>query len=96
MARPTTGVFIVWDQEEVDVERLDAGTVRDRVVVTGRRVVPKMALYTLAVNPRNVERAEQYVASLKGDDYYPNVRVEVYTAKNRRPSSGADSPLTRS
>jgi hypothetical protein len=30
---PTSGIFIAWDEEDVTVARLDAGTIHDRTVV---------------------------------------------------------------
>jgi hypothetical protein len=77
--RPTRGVFIVWDEEDVSLERRDAGTVRDRTVVTGRWTVPKYVLWTNAVAEENIEAAERYAESIK--DQHDNVRVEVFDGK---------------
>lgn len=81
--RPTTGIFIAWDEEEVDVERRDAGTMQDRTVVTGRRTITKRALYTAKVTDKNVSLARGYAESIKAD--YENVRVQVFTKQNPRP-----------
>lgn len=75
--RPNKGVFIVWDEEEVDVARLDAGTMHDRTVVVGRKIVHKYALYTYVVSDSNKMAALRYAETIKDD--YQNVRVEVFT-----------------
>lgn len=80
--KPTSGVFIVWDEEAVDLERREAGTVRDRTVVTGRFTVPKYVLWTNTVAAENIETAERYAENIKDD--YKNVRVEVFTKGNQR------------
>lgn len=82
MSKPTTGVFIVWDEEAVDLERRDAGTVRDRTIVTGRFTVPKYVLWTNTVAAENIETAERYAESIKDD--HENVRVEVFTKLSQR------------
>lgn len=74
--RPTTGVFIVWDSEQVDVERRDAGTRTDRTVVVGRQTVPVYALWTNEVTDQNIASAERYAESIR--DQYDNVRVHVF------------------
>ena len=76
--RPTTGVFLVGDEEDVTVERRDAGTRHDRTVVTARRTVKRYALYTNTISDINIAGAEQY-ASAYGHD---NMRVEVFDGNN--------------
>lgn len=78
MARPASGgVFIVWDEEQVEADRRDVGTVRDRTVVTARFSVPKYARWTTEISDDNVASAERYAESVR--DQYDNVRVEVIT-----------------
>lgn len=78
MTKPKDGVFIVWDEEEVDVARLDIDTVRARTVVKARRTVPKYARWTNATTSENVASAERYAESIR--DQHSNVRVEVIGA----------------
>lgn len=73
-----TGVFIVWDTEDVTVERRDAGTVHDRTVVTSRAVKPVYALWTNDTSGANVAAAERYIATTIAGQY-ENLRVEVFT-----------------
>ena len=80
--RATTGVFIAWDEEEVDVERRDAGTRYDYTVATARRTVVKQALWTNEVSDKTIASAEQYILTIK--DQYENVRVQVFTKNNQR------------
>ena len=75
--RPTSGVFIAWDVEDVEVQRRDAGTVRDRTVVTSRHMVTVQTLWTNEVTAANVASAERYAVSIR--DQYDNVRVQVFT-----------------
>ena len=82
MARPVTGVFIAWDDEEVDVERRGAGTMQDRTVVVGRRTVVKQTLWTNEVSDKTIASAERYAASITGE--YSNVRVQVFTKSSKR------------
>jgi hypothetical protein len=77
MNRPTRGVFIAWDEEDVTVERRDAGTVHDRTVAVARRTVTKYALWTNAVTPATIAAAERYAA--RNQDQHDNVRVEVFS-----------------
>lgn len=75
----TKGVFIAWDEEAVDVERRDAGTMRDRTVVVARHIITKDALWTNAVTPETIAAAERYVK--QNIDQYDNFRVIVYDGK---------------
>jgi uncharacterized beta-barrel protein YwiB (DUF1934 family) len=76
--RPTTGVFLAWDDEDVTVERRGAGTVHDRTVVTGRRTITRYALYTSKITAQTIEAAERYVR----DHGHDNMRVQVFDGKN--------------
>ncbi len=78
--RPTTGVFVAWDEEDVEVERRDAGTRHDRTVVTSRRTITQYALYCNEITQRNIDAAERYVAMYCSD--YDNPRVEVFDGIN--------------
>lgn len=78
--RPTTGVFIAWDDEDVSVERRDAGTVHDRTVVTARRTIVRQALWSNDVTPETIASAEAYAASIV--DQHDRVRVMVFDGKN--------------
>jgi hypothetical protein len=78
--RPVRGVFVAWDEEEVTVERRDAGTVHDRTVAVARRTVTKYALWSNAVTPANIDAAERYVAC--NQDEHDNMRVEVFSGKS--------------
>jgi hypothetical protein len=69
----------VWDEEEVDVSRLDVDTVRSRTIITARRTIPKYVLWTNAISPANVAAAERYAESIR--DQYDNVRVQVFSGK---------------
>lgn len=80
--RPTSGVFLAWDEEAIEVARRDAGTVHDRTVVTARRTITKQVLWSNAVNARTIEAANRYVAEHAGD--HENYRVQVF-AKGQRP-----------
>lgn len=83
--RPVTGVFIAWDEEEVDVERRDAGTVWDRTVVVGRRTVTRQALWSNEVSDKTVAAAESYATILKERHAdYLNLRVQVFTKTCKR------------
>lgn len=75
--RPTTGVFLVWDEEDVSVERRGAGTVHDRTVVTERRTVARHALWTNAVTDETIAAARRYAERVH--DQYDNLRVAAYT-----------------
>jgi hypothetical protein len=78
--RPTRGVFIAWDEEEVTIERRDAGTMQDRTVVVARHTVTKYVLWTNAVTQANIAAAESYAA--RNQDQHDSVRVEVFTSKS--------------
>lgn len=77
MAQPTTGVFIARDEEDVTMQRREAGTVRDRTVVMDRRTVTRRALWANKVSDENIAAAERYVANAA--EQYENVRVQVFT-----------------
>lgn len=80
MERPVTGVFLAWDDEEIDVERSNAGTRFDHTRVTARRIVTRYALWTNAVTEANIKNAEQYVRDYQHD--YDNYRVQVFTGRD--------------
>lgn len=80
--RPTTGIFIAWDEEQVDVERRDAGTVRDRTVAVARHTVVRQVFWSASISDANREAAERYADSIK--DQYDNVRVQVFTKTSPR------------
>lgn len=82
--RPTTGVFIAWDDEDVAVERIDAGTIHDRTVVRDRRMVTRYALWSNAITDKLVATATVYASGPAWADY-TNVRVVVFTKEDRRP-----------
>ena len=71
----SSGVFIVWDEEQVDAERRDADTVRSRTVITARYTVPVYARWTTEISDATIAAAERYAESIR--DQYDNVRVVV-------------------
>ena len=77
--RPTRGVFITWDEEEITPERHGAGTMQDRTVVVACQTIVKQALWSNTVTDKTIAAAERYAESIK--DQYDNVRVQVFTGK---------------
>lgn len=77
--RPTTGIFIAWDAEELTPERRDAGGLHDRTVIVARHTVTRQVLWTSSVTDAHIANAERYADSIR--DQYDNVRVQVFTGE---------------
>jgi hypothetical protein len=69
------GIWICWDEEEVQLSRRGAGTVLDRTVVVGRSVKTKRALWSSKVTPKLIASAENYITQdhMQG---LTNLRIE--------------------
>lgn len=77
-AEGQTGIFVVWDEEDVQLERRDAGTRFDRTVVVERKMKSVYALWTNEVSEKEIAAAVRYVQT-DMQDGRANPRVEVFT-----------------